>query len=88
MKTQLSPETLAALHTQGRANTGPFVNPATIAACQRILWVRGLDWAASVLMRKLDRPSRVDPSFPWCGEEETLVLADQVEWGLLERLAQ
>ncbi len=43
------------------------------------------DWAASVLLRRLDRRSRIDPRFPWLedGEEEILVLADEAEWALL-----
>lgn len=90
MRTTLPAEKLVALHAKGQAQTGPFVNPHTIVRCQRILSERGQDWAASVLLRNLDRRSLINPNFPWLnsGEEETLVLADKAEWEQLESALQ
>lgn len=82
MKTSLTAERLAALHTEGRAKTGSFVNPYTMFRLRSILRERGEDWAASVLLRDLSRRSLIDAGFPWLesGEEEILVLADDAEW--------
>lgn len=85
--TALSPERLAQLHAQGRERSrqSQFINPYTIAKCDRVLKTRGEDWAQSVLMRKFTRRSLVDSRWPWLelGEDEILVLADQAEWQAL-----
>lgn len=84
MRTCLSPEVLAELHTEAQSKGGRFVNPHTIARCQVLLRDRGEEWAASVLLRRLDRRSRLHPNLPWlhANEEEILVLADEAEWSV------
>jgi hypothetical protein len=85
MRTSLPPEKLAALHAEGHTKTSRFVNPHTVARCERILRERGEEWAQSVLLRRFDRRSRISPASPWLnsGEDEILVLADDAEWAQL-----
>lgn len=80
-RTLLSPERLAQLHAEGRERAGRFVNPCTISQLRRVLTQRGEPWAASVLLRPINRRSRCDARLPWleAGEEEILVLADAAE---------
>lgn len=92
MKTTLPPEKLAELYAEGRAQAaaaGKFVNPATVAATKRLLLERGENWAASVLLRSLDRRAaeRSVAHLPYFydGEMETLILAERAE---LEQLAR
>ncbi|MBG0818937.1 hypothetical protein [Planomonospora sp. ID82291] len=84
LPTTLSPERLAELAAQGRAQAGrsPFVNPDTVAQLKELLRERGETWAASILMRDLSRRSLLFPHLPWLkdGEMETLVLANKAEW--------
>lgn len=86
MKTTLSPERLVEIHAEGRAQTGPFVNPHAIARGEIILRERGEEWAQSILLHRFDRRSLLRPTLPWLrvGEVEILVLADKAEWELLE----
>lgn len=85
MKTTLPAETLAAIHAEGHAKSGTFVNPYTINRVKELLRDRGEDWAESVLLRRLNRGSMISASFPWLekGEDEILVLADLAEWDQL-----
>lgn len=94
-RTTLTPETLATLSAQGRAEAaqnGRFVDPCTVAQATRLLRERGETWAASVLMRPnlSARRSLIAPAFPWFedGELETLILAHQAEWDQLRAAAQ
>jgi hypothetical protein len=82
MRTSLSPERLAELHTEGRARVGAFVDPHIVSKCAAVLYERGEEWGESVLMRKFTRRSRLYSALPWLesGEEEILVLADEAEW--------
>lgn len=88
MRTTLSPEQLATLAAQGRAEAArsPFVDPAAAAKSKRLLRERGEEWAASVLMRDLSRRSLLG-GWPWLedGELETLILADRAEWEQITR---
>ncbi|MEV0619565.1 hypothetical protein AB0I81_40045 [Nonomuraea sp. NPDC050404] len=90
MRTTLTPETLAELATQGRAEAArsPFVDPCAAAKSKQLLRERGEEWAASVLMRDLSRRS-LRGGWPWLetGELEALILADRAEWQQLERAA-
>lgn len=93
MRTALTPERLAALHAEGRrlSSRSRFVDPHAVIECKRVLWVRGEEWAASVLLRDITRRSAIDPTYPWFvdGEMETLALADAAElWAMLSGEAQ
>ncbi|SEU46518.1 hypothetical protein [Nonomuraea wenchangensis] len=92
LRTTLSPEKLAELAAEGKAEAArsPFVNPDAVAASKKILRERGEVWAASVLMRDLSRRSLALPQYPWLedGELETLILADRAEWDQLAAAAQ
>ena len=89
MKTTLTPEALAALHAEGRAQAAlsRFVDPVGISRCRRVLTQRGEDWAASVLLRDISRRSQLAASLPYLqdGEPEILVLADAAEWKALAK---
>ena len=89
MATSLTPEQLARLHLEGRVHAaaeGPFINPRMVVRAEKILAVRGEQWAASVLMRELSRRSLMSSHYPWFedGELQTLILADAAEWELME----
>ncbi|RSN12839.1 hypothetical protein DMB42_11720 [Nonomuraea sp. WAC 01424] len=90
MRTTLTPEKLAELAAQGRAEAAKsrFVDPCAAAKSKKLLCERGEEWAASVLMRDLSRRS-LRGGWPWLedGELETLILADSAEWDLLVRAA-
>jgi hypothetical protein len=89
MKTTLTPETLAALHAEGRAQAAcsRFVDPVAVSRCRRVLTQRGEEWAASVLLRDISRRSPLRASLPYLdtGEPEILVLADAAEWKALSK---
>ncbi|MET7335881.1 hypothetical protein [Nonomuraea sp. NPDC005650] len=91
MQTTLSPERLAELHAEGRAQAAKcrFVDPDVVAELKRLLRERGENWAASVLLRSLERRAqgRSVSHLPYLydGEMETLILAEAAE---LEQLAQ
>ncbi|MFG1683538.1 hypothetical protein ACGFNP_25440 [Nonomuraea sp. NPDC049269] len=91
MRTTLTPEKLAELAAQGRAEAArsPFVDPCAAVQSKKLLRERGEEWAASVLMRDLSRRSIALPHLPWLedGEIETLILADRAEWELFEHAA-
>ncbi|MEV1003435.1 hypothetical protein [Nonomuraea sp. NPDC050202] len=92
MRTTLSPEKLAELAAQGKAEAAKcrFVDPDVVAASKKILRERGEAWAASVLMRDISRRSLGVPHLPFFheGEMETLILADRAEWDQLAAAAQ
>jgi hypothetical protein len=90
-RTTLSPEKLAELAAEGRAEAAKsrFVDPEVVAASKKVLRERGEVWAASVLMRDLSRRSLGVPALPFFydGELETLILADRAEWEQLATAA-
>lgn len=91
LRTFLTPERLAELAAEGRAQAARsrFVDPDVVAECKKVLRERGEIWAASVLMRDISRRSLLG-GWPWLedGEMETLILANRAEWELLAAAAQ
>lgn len=89
MKTFLTPERLAVLHGEGRAQAAgsPFVDPYAVYQLEVLLRERGEEWVASVLLRDLSCRSIGRPSYPWLhdGEMETLILANRSEIEVMER---
>lgn len=90
MKTRLTEARLVELRAAAKetaAASGPFVDPAMVMLCTRVLDGRGEEWAASVLGRDVSRRSIAVPRRPWllAGEEYALVEADVEEDKLMLR---
>lgn len=66
---------------KGGRERGPFVDPAIIHACERVLDRRGETWAGSILGRDISRRSIAVPHRPYllAGEDRVLIAADAEE---------
>lgn len=92
-KTNMPEHLLVSIREATRASIAPsrFVNPYVISRMIEVLRNRGEIWAESVLGRKFDRRSYIDPALPWLldGEAEILIAADSAEdWYTAEKIGE